>query len=230
MTVFLSLGASQRTPNFIVSAPSDFAARQIADSAERLRYDLAVQWLDDPLADWNEPCPITVRIGNDLRSTGKTSFIFRDGRPTEWRMLMEGPWRSLQNSVLPHEITHTILATHFGRPLPRWADEGVCVTAEPLRDQQILEDRMLHYARHKSSLDIQSVFNLQKYPREAMTLYAHGHSLVQFFLEQGSHREFIDFLEDGIQGQNWLLATERHYGYHSLSSLQREWLTWASHR
>ena len=38
--------------------------------------------------------------------------------------------RRILDSVLPHEITHTIFATHFGQPLPRWADEGACTTVD----------------------------------------------------------------------------------------------------
>jgi len=32
--------------------------------------------------------------------------------------------------VLPHEVTHAVLMLHFGRPIPRWADEGAAVLAE----------------------------------------------------------------------------------------------------
>ena len=54
------------------------------------------------------------------------------GRPvvTSQRMEIRGDAKQLLNSVLPHEVTHTVLAHHFGRPVPRWADEGGSVLSE----------------------------------------------------------------------------------------------------
>ena len=41
-----------------------------------------------------------------------------------------GPKERLLNSVLPHEITHTVFAHYFKQPVPRWADEGGAVLSE----------------------------------------------------------------------------------------------------
>ena len=64
--VLASLGASHRTQNFIVSAPTPELAREMADAAEAYRRDLAVHWLGKALPNWPEPCPITMQVSPEL--------------------------------------------------------------------------------------------------------------------------------------------------------------------
>ena len=56
---------------------------------------------------------------------GATSFVFDQGQLFGWQMTIQGSDERLMDWVLPHEITHMVFASHFGHPLPRWADEGV---------------------------------------------------------------------------------------------------------
>ena len=45
-------------------------------------------------------------------------------------MNIQGSRERVLDSVVPHEVTHTIFASYFRCPLPRWADEGACTTME----------------------------------------------------------------------------------------------------
>ena len=121
------------TRNFLVSAPDPKLARKVAGEAERYRRELAIEWLGKELGPWREKCPIQVELG--MHAGGETSFAFITdqtgrGTPVSWQMKIFGPPDRLLDAVLPHEVTHTIFATHFGQPLPRWADEGACTTVE----------------------------------------------------------------------------------------------------
>ena len=58
-------------------------------------------------------------------------------------MTVEGSLERILNSVLPHEVTHTIFAAKFGRPLPRWADEGGAVLSEDATELEDRSDRSL---------------------------------------------------------------------------------------
>ena len=122
----LSLGASHRTENFLVTAPTDRFAKTVAESAERYRRELAVEWLGHELPPWRDKCPIQVHVGPQYGAGGTTSFMFQNEAPFGWTMSIQGSPERILDSVLPHEVTHTIFATHFGCPLPRWADEGAC--------------------------------------------------------------------------------------------------------
>ena len=122
--------AGYRTVNFIVEAPTETLARKIGDAAEQYRQTLAIEWTGRPLPRWSRPCPITAQVSPNLGAGGATSFVFDRGEVFNWTMTIQGSEERILDSVLPHEITHTIFASHFRRPLPRWADEGACTTVE----------------------------------------------------------------------------------------------------
>lgn len=122
--------ASYRTPNFVIEAPTPELARRIGDAAEQYRHDLAIEWTGRPLPRWASPCPITAEVADSLGAGGATSFVFDRGEVFGWQMTIQGSEQRILDSVLPHEVTHTIFASHFRQPLPRWADEGACTTVE----------------------------------------------------------------------------------------------------
>ncbi|MBQ3333894.1 MAG: hypothetical protein IJG83_10785, partial [Thermoguttaceae bacterium] len=71
------LAAAQfETTNFIVTADTEPFARQVAETAENSRRDLAIQWLGVELPAWSQPCPIQVKAGPNLGAGGETSFTF----------------------------------------------------------------------------------------------------------------------------------------------------------
>ena len=125
-----SLGASYRTDNFVVEAPTADMAEQIGRAAEKYRRELAIDWLGKEMPNWAQPCPITAQVADHLGAGGATSFVFEHGEVFGWRMTIQGSLVRILDSVLPHEVTHTVFATHFRQPLPRWADEGACTTVE----------------------------------------------------------------------------------------------------
>jgi hypothetical protein len=124
------MGARQQSPNFIVETPDPKLAAQIAQAAEKYRRDLAVEWLGKAMPNWSQPCVMTVQVGPQLGAGGATTFVFDKGEVFGWRMSIQGPVERIFDSVLPHEITHMVFASHFRRPLPRWADEGGATSVE----------------------------------------------------------------------------------------------------
>ena len=108
------------TDNFTVIAPDPTFAKQVGNEAERFRRELAIEWIGKELPQWSEKCPIQVTLA--AHAGGETSFAFmfnghQRGEPTGWDMKIFGTPERLLDSVLPHEITHTIFATHFRRPV-----------------------------------------------------------------------------------------------------------------
>lgn len=222
----LSLGASYRTQNFIVTTPSPQFAREVGDAAEAYRSSLAVEWLGRELPPWHEPCPVTVQAGPHLGAGGATSFMFDNGRPFGWRMNIQGSRERLLDSVLPHEVTHTIFATHFGRPLPRWADEGACTTVEHASEKGKQQKMLYTFLTTGRGIAFNRMFAMREYPSDILPLYSQGYALARFLIAQGGKRKFIDYVGDGMNSNNWTAATKKHYGYESLSELQITWLDW----
>ena len=102
-----SLGASYRTQNFVISAPTQQAAEQIGKHAEKYRHDLAILWLGKPLPNWQQPCPITAQVGESMGAGGATSFVFDQGQVFGWTMNIQGSLERILDSVLPHEVTRS---------------------------------------------------------------------------------------------------------------------------
>lgn len=223
----LSCGANWRSENFIIiSAPSDNVAQEMAAQAEHYRRELAIQWLGRELPPWREPCPISVGIGPREPSRGKTTFIPTGGVPYGWQMEVFGTRERVLDSVLPHEVLHTVFASHFGVPLPRWADEGACTTVEHDSERSKQESNLIHYLKNNRGIAFNKMFAMQEYPRDMLPLYAQGYSVARFLIAHGGERKFVDFIGDGLSNRSWTKATERHYGYQSLAELQNAWLDW----
>ena len=222
----VSLGASHRTANFVVRAATKELAREVGDAAEKYRHDLAIEWLGQPMNKWPQPCPITVEVGPNLGAGGATSFIFDRGRVYGWEMTIQGSRERLLDSVLPHEVTHTIFATYFGRPLPRWADEGASSTVEHDSERSKQQRMLVSFLRSERGIPFNRMFAMKEYPQDILPLYAQGHSLATYLMAQGGKRKFLRFVKDGLDGSNWPAAMRDNYGFKDLGELQTDWLDW----
>jgi hypothetical protein len=216
--------AGYRTKNFTVDAPTPQLAKEIGDAAERYRKDLAIEWLGRELPPWSQPCPIKARL--DRGAGGATSFVFDRGEVFGWRMEIQGTRERLLDSVVPHEVTHTIFATHFRQPLPRWADEGACTTVEHHSEIAKQERMLIDFLKTKRGIPFSDMFAMKDYPRDVLPLYSQGHSLARYLIAQRGKRAFMNFLADGMQDDNWPRALRTHYQYEHLLALQNSWLDW----
>jgi len=219
------MGAA-RSRNFIVQCSDPALDRQIAEAAEKYRHDLAVSWLGKAMPDWAGPCVMTVRVGPGLGAGGATTFMFDRGEVFGWRMSIQGPRERVFDSVLPHEITHMVLASHFRRPLPRWADEGAATSAECAGERDKHYRMLREFLCTRRGIPFSTMFAMTEYPADVMPLYAQGFSTAEYLIQQGGRRKFIAFLEDGLAGGQWVAAVKRHYGPANLGELQNEWLAW----
>ena len=221
--------AGYRTKNFTVDAPTRQLAKEIGDTAERWRSVLAVEWLGRELPNWSRPCPIKALVAPQLGAGGATSFVFDQGEVFGWRMNIQGSRERILDSVLPHEVTHTIFASHFRQPLPRWADEGACTTVEHRSEISKQENMLIDFLRTRRGIPFSQMFAMREYPDPVLPLYAQGHSLSKFLIDQHGKRKFLEFLGDGLRDENWPRAVEEHYGYRDLLALQNSWLDWVRH-
>lgn len=218
--------AGYRTTNFTVDAPTPQLAKEIGDMAEHWRQELSIEWLGEELPNWSRPCPIKAQVARNLGAGGATSFVFDQGEVFGWRMNIQGSRERILDSVLPHEVTHTIFASHFRQPLPRWADEGACTTVEHRSEISKQENLLIEFLRNRRGIPFSHMFAMKEYPQDVMPLYAQGHSLSQFLISQHGKREFLVFLADGLEDNNWPRAVKEHYEYQNLLALQNSWMDW----
>jgi hypothetical protein len=218
--------AGYKTTNFVVTAPTPALAKEIGDSAEMWRQKLAIEWLGQEIPSWSRPCPIDVRVGSNMGAGGATSFVFDRGEVFDWKMNIQGSRERILDSVLPHEVTHTIFATHFRQPLPRWADEGACTTVEHRSEVAKQERMLIDFLKNRRGIPFNQMFAMKDYPSDVMPLYSQGHSVAQWLIESRGRQEFLGFLNDGLQDENWQRAVNEHYGFENLAAMQNSWLNW----
>ena len=223
----LACGAGARSQNFIVQAPTQQLAQEICTAAETFRRDLAIEWLGQELPPWNQPCPIQAKVHPQLGAGGATSFMFNPhGQPFGWTMDIQGSRERVLDSVLPHEVTHTIFATHFGRPLPRWADEGACTTVEHPAEKKKQEKYLIEFLMTDRGIAFNKMFAMKEYPPDILPLYSQGYSLARYFIQQGGKQKYVKYVGEGMQTNNWPATTKKYYGFKDLSQLQTTWVEW----
>lgn len=213
--------ASVRTTNFVVEAPTQELAQEFAKLAEHYRKQKALEWLGQEMPRWASPCPlrVTVTMGG---AKGATTFTFPEGQVNQ-SMFIEGPLDRLRNSVLPHEVTHTVLAHHFRRPVPRWADEGGSVYSEDELERS-RHDRMCRDILNAGrGMPLRRLFALKEYPSDVMVLYAQGYSVSKFLVESSDRQTFLNFIGHGMQW-GWEDAAKTYYRYRGIDELEQAWL------
>jgi hypothetical protein len=217
--------AGYATQNFTVEAPTAEIARQIGERAEYFRREKALQWLGREMTPWGQRCPIkvTVTMGG---AGGATSFAFDNGQILHQQMNIEGSLERLLNSVLPHEVTHTVFAYHFRRPVPRWADEGGAVFSEDEMERD-RHDRLVRQILNSGRpIPLRRLLSLTDYPSEVMALYAEGFSVTSFLIGKSSRPAFLNFVADGMRMNiGWDRALQTHYQIKNVEDLEQAWLT-----
>src|SRR5262249_36949269 len=135
VAALMSMGAKFTTRNFVVEAPTEQLAERMGQWAEYYRKTKAVEWLGREMPPWPRRCPLTIKVTYGS-SGGATSFDFLREGYLPIGMEVEGKMDRIVASVLPHEVTHTVMAHYFQCPVPRWADEGGSVLSEDEQERQ----------------------------------------------------------------------------------------------
>jgi hypothetical protein len=216
--------AGYKTTNFTVSAPTPQLAKEIGDQAEVYRKQLSILWIGQELPQWSKSCPIHATLASG--AGGATSFVFDRGEVFGWKMNIQGSRERILDSVLPHEVTHTIFASYFRQPVPRWADEGACTTMEHRSEIDKQEKHLIQYLKTGHGIPFTQMFAMKEYPQDVMPLYAQGHSTTEWLIESRGRKEFLAFVADGMSDENWPRAVREHYGFNDLLAMQSSWNDW----
>jgi len=213
--------ATARTTNFIVETARQDDADEFARLAEQYRKQKALEWLGKELPPWRQPCRLRVYVTSN-GAGGATTFDF-DGPVIRQEMQIEGARERLKNSVLPHEVTHTVFAHHFRQPVPRWADEGGSVYSEDDIERARHDKLCKTILNDGRGIQLKALFRLKDYPRDVMTLYAQGYSVTKYLVELEDRPTFLNFVATGMQ-QGWDAACQEYYSIRNVEELERAWI------
>ena len=213
--------ATVRTTNFIVETARADDAQEFARLAEYYRKQKAIDWLGKEMPPWREPCRLRITV-TQSGAGGATSFDF-DGGQVYQEMQIEGKLERLKNSVLPHEITHTVFAHHFRQPVPRWADEGGSVYSEDDIERARHDKMCKTILNDGRGIQLKALFRMKEYPRDVMTLYAQGYSVSRYLVEKVDRPTFLNFVAAGMQ-KGWDAAANEFYGFRNVDELEASWI------
>jgi thiol-disulfide isomerase/thioredoxin len=216
----------RRSANFVVTASTPELASEIANSAEHWRVEMAKLWLGHTLPNWSQPCPVRASVSPSLGAGGATSFVFDRGEVFKWKMTIQGSRERLLDSVLPHEVSHTIFATHFRQPLPRWIDEGACTTVEGDIERSKQDGHLVEFLKTGRGIPFSQMFAMKEYPQDVMPLYSQGYSVCSWLINSRGRETFMRFVADGLKDDNWPRAAQETYGFTSPLAMQNAWNEW----
>jgi hypothetical protein len=222
-----SAGERLATDNFVIDAPNRELARKFADAAEYYRKEKAMEWLGQEMPTWKTKCPLKVVVTMGAAG-GQTTFSFAGDRAgvVGREMEIKGKLDQLLDSVLPHEVTHTVLAEHFGRAVPRWADEGGSVLSENDEERYKHDVSAREILNQGRGIKLRHLFAMKEYPRDMIVTYAEGFSVVNYLIDLGGRKKFLDFVGTGMKNdqRNWDEACRSVYGFQSVDAMEESWI------
>jgi hypothetical protein len=223
-----------KTANFLIYHADEQLAQQVAQAAESARLAAWRRWAGDrPLPPWTPPCYLylfphagvfAAVTGQPADSPGFSTAGVLGGRVTSRRINLRAGHPKLIEAVLPHEVTHIILADLFGdTPIPRWADEGMAALSEPDAEQALRAGDLADELASPRLFEARDLL-VMDYPDENRwpLYYAQSISLTRFLVERKGEQAFVRFLRDA-QRNGYDAELARVYGIGGVNELQRHW-------
>lgn len=210
---------------------------RIAKMAETSRANVSRKWFGADGEDWKSKCKLYLH-SNRSSYMAETSVwgawghalpgLMPDGQLIGHRIHVNCISPRLVADVVPHEVSHVVLAGHFGtHRVPRWADEGMAVLAESPEGVKEYLDLLPKLRREEELFDVETLIGTEKISHiRSPEYYAQGASLVEFLTAERGPRTFVRFLRDALAG-NYPSALKRHYSIRDFKELNRRWLEYA---
>ncbi|MFO0809436.1 MAG: peptidase MA family metallohydrolase [Gemmataceae bacterium] len=228
--------AKVQTTNFRVyhDQPQEFA-EQVAKAAEAARATAMTKWGGDGKA-WSKPCDIYIHAsaqdyakatGKPATGPGHATLQMKDSSVERRRVDLRADEPNTVSNVVPHEATHLVLADLFDAPLPRWADEGMAVLAEPRSHVDRYLRTLVSSWKQGKLVPLAQVLKQPDYPDAAAitAFYVESVSLVDFLVEEKGPETLVAFLRDVQHNAGIDAAIKKHYGFANGQEMQNRWLT-----
>ncbi|APW59568.1 peptidase MA family metallohydrolase [Paludisphaera borealis] len=228
----------QETASFRIYHTDPALAEQAAETAEAVRARQGTRWASKGVhSPWTPRCDIylypTARdfarmTGQPETSPGFSTMGVSGDQIVARRVNLRADHPQVLSAILPHEVTHVVLADVFtDQQIPRWADEGMAVLAEPASEQAgRASDLNAPLAEHR-------LFKLSQlmaidYPeaKHWNLFYAQSVSLTQFLVRQGTAAQFVAFVKSS-QRKGPETALREVYRFEGFDDLETRWSEYA---
>jgi hypothetical protein len=196
----------RETANFSVYHADAALAERVGKAAEGVRAQQAKRWgSSGTRVSWSPRCEIYLyptsrqfaqMTGQPESSPGFSTMGMSGSRVTARRVNLRADHPQMLDAILPHEVTHVVLADLFTQQqIPRWADEGMAVLAEPLAEQLNRAADLTGPLREGRVFKLSDLMAIDYPSAEAWGLYyAQSVSLTQFLVQLGTPEQFVAFV------------------------------------
>ncbi len=228
----------RESANFRVFHVDPKIAEKAVQIAEATRRDQTKRWSGSlPPAPWQPKCEVYLyptaaqyaqMTGQPDDSPGFSTMGMNQGEIISRRVNVRTDHEGLLTAVLPHEVTHVILADFFReQQIPRWADEGMAVLTEPATEQKRRAIDLVEPLGKNLLFPIETLMKMD-YPdnRYWSLYYAQSVSLTRFLVEQGTPAQLVEFLQ-GSQANGFEAELRRVYKIDGFNDLQARWVVYA---
>jgi hypothetical protein len=223
------------TTNFRILHSDDGLAEKVARIAEATRDDQMRRWIGvtAPATAWAPRCDLYLypsgasfhqMTDQPAESPGFSTIGMNSGRIVARRVNLRADHAKLLVAIVPHEITHIILADLFPNDqIPRWADEGMAVLSEPDPEQHLRASDLAEPLSSGRLFRLQDLMTMD-YPdgRHWSLYYAQSVSLTRFLVSQGTPSQFVKFVRDA-QHNGVETELKRCYRIDGFADLDKRW-------
>ena len=202
---------------------------KVGELAEMTRSTLQRKWFGEEAADWDGKCSIYLHANreNYLEKTKMKNTLGHMRTLDMGGMFLRSihlPCKEPSQviDVLPHEVSHSVMAIRFQGRTPRWADEGMAMLAETPSSIEECLGRLPRYRRKENLFSLEVLMQTEEAEQfNTMEFYSQSTSLVQFLAAEKGPRAFTEFLRTYItKGGGAEAALKKHY------DIQAIWQTW----
>ena len=227
----------KETENFRIYHDNAELAEKVAVASERIRTVQATRWGGSAPRLWNPRCDVylfpngkafAAATGQAETSPGFSTMGISEGRVNQRLINLRADHPTMVEAVLPHELTHVILADFFrDGQIPRWADEGIAVLSEPHDERMKRARDLVEPLRTGRLFKLEDLFRMD-YPDgpEWDLYYAQSVSVTRFLVESGTHAQFLEFLHEsrkhGVE-----VELKRIYKFQHLGDMKEKWVAHA---
>ncbi len=216
-------------------AAHDISTESVIKLCEEVRAELFRTWCgDNAVSNWTPRCKVRIhasrtsylqRIGAyGGQTAGCSSIELRNGTVVR-REIDLLPNADGELSALPHELTHVVLADHFGgRQPPHWFDEGVAMIADTVEKQARHQRDCIDALSSGMAMTLQSLARLNSFksPKEMPVFYGQSLLLVRMLSEKRAPTQLLKFANDSID-LGFENALKTHYSVNGLEDLEKSW-------
>ena len=228
------------SPNFRVMYKQDKkSAESLVQNAESLRTANYEKWFGPAGQNWSPLCEIWIHAtaadyaketGKPETAPGHSTIGMRQGQVHSRRIDLHKEDATFELVSLPREIAYIVLNDLFpDQPLPRWANTGMMILAEPASEITRFKRALLTMHQQHQLFSVSELLKYHEFPQQQeriTSFYVTSVSFVDFLVHLKGSRAFALYLREAPR-RGFEECLKRHYGFKNVNEIHERWIQYA---